>query len=561
MGAATEQMRESRDSMVEVFRNPSLRKLNLALAGSVIGDWAFGTAIAVFAFRRGGAGTVGALLAIRYVVAAVVGPFLSVLADKLDRRRVMVGADVIRFALVAAATIVVFSDGPALPVYALYLCTAIVGLAFRPAQASLLPSLVNSPRELTAANVASLTIHSVGFFAGPAIAGLLLALTDIGWVFAFDALTFLWSAVLVAGIHTEPRAPTDDAGDEGSEGVGDDAQDEKGAFLEGLGDGYRAIFASRDLRLITGLYIAQTVVAGAGNVYEVAIALDLLHLGNGGVGLLGMALGVGGVIGGAVALLLAQRGKMARDFGLGITLWAAPLLLVAAWPSVASALVAMALIGLGNSVVDVNAETIVQRLVPDVVLGRVFGALDSAATAGMAVGAVLMPLLIRWVGLRSGLLLLAVTVTTVVLLCVRGLVRIDRTVLVPDGLDLLRGVPMLAVLPERLLERLARSADVVRVAAGTTVFHEGDAGDRFFIIEQGNAAVAIGGAVVNTIGPGASFGEIALLRDVPRTATISADTDLTMRAIDRRHFLPAVTGHADAREQAEMVVGRWTRES
>jgi hypothetical protein len=191
----------------------------------------------------------------------------------------------------------------------------------------------------------------------------------------------------------------------------------------------------------------------------------------------------------------------------------------------------------------------------------VFGALDSAATAGMAVGAVLMPLLIRWMGLRSGLLLIALTVTAVVLVCVQGLVRIDRTVLVPDGLDLLRGVPMLAALPESLIERLARSADVVRVTRGTTVFHEGDAGDRFFIIEEGNATVAFGGTVVNTIGPGECFGEIALLRDVPRTATITALTDLTMRAIDRRHFLPAVTGHADAREQAAMVVGRWTHES
>ncbi len=551
MGGVGEHLRESKDAVASVFRNPSLRRLNLALAGSVIGDWAFAVALSVYAYQRGGPTTLGALSVVRYVSMLLLAPWVSVVADRLDRRRVMVTADVVRAVSVAATAVVVLADGPALAVYALSIVTAWVGLAFRPAQAALLPTLASTPSELTAANATSNTIHSVGFFAGPAVAGALLAFADIGLVFVFDAMTFVWSAALVLRIHAqltdeEPAGAHDESGDD---------EDDPGLF-DGMGAGYRAIFQHRDLRLLVGLYTAQTVVAGASAVYEVAIALDLLGLRESGVGVLNAALGIGGILGGALALVLSRRGKLARDFGIGVTLWAAPLLLVAAWPTLPSALLAMALIGLGNSIVDVNAETIIQRLVPDDVLGRVFGALDSATIAGMALGSLAMPLMIETVGLRTGLVIIGVAVTAIVLVATRGLSRIDRVALAPDGLHTLRSVPMLAMLPERTLERLARESVEVRVVAGTDIFHEGDAGDRFYVIEQGTADVVQRGRLVASLNDGGSFGEIALLRDVPRQATVVATSDLVLRAIDRRHFIPAVTGHNEANDQAELTISR-----
>ncbi len=296
-------------------------------------------------------------------------------------------------------------------------------------------------------------------------------------------------------------------------------------------------------------------------MYQVTIALDLLEMAESGVGVLNAALGVGGLIGSMVALVLSQRGKLSRDFGVGVALWAAPLLLVAAFASLPSALVAMVLIGIGNSMVDVNAETIIQRLVPDDVLGRVFGALESAAIAGMAIGAAVMPAIIATIGLTAGLVVLGVGVTLLVVMAIPGLGRVDKTALAPEGLDLLRGVPMLAVLPEHVIERLARSSERVMVLAGSPVFAEGDHGDRFYVIESGVARVSKSGQPVADLEVGESFGEIALLRDVPRTATVAAVTDLTARAIDRRHFLSAVTGHADASQQAELVIGRFTEVS
>ncbi len=546
-----EHLRESKDAVAAVFRNPSLRRLNLALAGSVIGDWAFAVALSVYAYQRGGPTTLGALSVVRYVSMLLLAPWVSVVADRLDRRRVMVTADVARALSIAATAVVVLADGPALAVYALSIVTAWVGLAFRPAQAALLPTLASTPSELTAANATSNTINSVGFFAGPAIAGTLLAFADIGLVFVFDAATFVWSAALVLGIRVTAK---DGNAETDRDGAGDD--EPRGSMFDGMGAGYRAIFGHRDLRLLVGLYTAQTVVAGASAVYEVAIALDLLGLRESGVGVLNAALGIGGILGGALALVLSRRGKLARDFGIGVTLWAAPLLLVAAWPTLPAALLAMALIGLGNSVVDVNAETIIQRLVPDDVLGRVFGALDSATIAGMAIGSLAMPLMIETVGLRTGLVIIGVAVTAIVLTATRGLSRIDRVALAPAGLSTLRGVPMLAMLPERTLERLARESVEVRAVAGADIFHEGDAGDRFYVIEQGTADVVQRGRLVASLRDGGSFGEIALLRDIPRQATVVATSDLVLRAIDRRHFIPAVTGHSEANDQAEMTISR-----
>jgi MFS family permease len=554
MTMVAEQFAESRLALTDVFRNRSLRRISLALVGSVIGDWALAVAFSVYAYNNGGATALGVISVVRYLSMAALAPFVSTLADRFDRRLVMVGADLVRFVLVLAAAVVVIADGPPVLVYVLSILVGVVGMVFRPAQAAILPNLASSPAQLTAANVASSTINSVGFFVGPAVAGLLLAVADLGTVFVFDAVTFVWSAVMVAGIHaTNDGRVDDDTGDDPEPGD----PEPSGGMFDGVGDGFRAILGSRDLRLIVALYVAQTIVAGCSAVYEVAIALDLLGLRDSGVGMLNAALGIGGLIGGVVALVLSQRGRLARDFGVGVALWAAPLLLVVAIPTLPSALLAMMLIGVGNSVVDVNAETIVQRLVPDEVLGRVFGALDSAAIGGMALGAGLMPVLIATVGLRTGLLVIAVGVTLAVALSVRGLAHVDQTALAPDGIDSLLAVPMLAVLPEHVIERLARTSGVVTIPAGRTVFEQGDEGDLFYIVESGEVEITKVGQAVARLGPGGSFGEIALLRDVPRTATVVALTDVVARTLERRHFLAAVTGHVDSSEQAELVVGRY----
>jgi len=531
--------RASVRALADVFRNPALRRLESAFAGSVVGDWAYAIAVSVYAYGEGGPAAVGVLAVVRYLLMAVVTPFAATLADRFPRRAVMISSDLVRAALVVIAAGVIFSDGPALLVYGLAIVTSLAGTPFRPSQAALLPKLARDSGELTAANVASSTIESVGFFIGPALGGLLLAFADIPVVYLFNAATFIWSAALVFRIRPV-AAPTsgEDAADET-----DDAPSV--GFLRESAAGFSTILRSPDLRALVGLYSAQCVVAGASAVFIVAVALDMLDLGKAGVGYLEATLGIGGLVGGFVALVLAQRGRLAFDFALGVFLWAVPLLLIAAWPTLPGAIVALLLIGLANSLVDVNVYTILQRVVSDDVMGRVFGALESSLIGAMALGALLMPLLISTIGLRGGLLVIGAAVSAVALLALPRLLSIDRTTLAPAGIDLLLGIP---------IERLARSLVTVELKAGDQAVREGDEGDRFYVVESGTLSVSKVGVDVAEIGPGDSFGEIALLRDVPRTATVTASTDVVLLSLDRRHFIPAVTGHGDAHEAAELVI-------
>jgi MFS family permease len=536
-------LRESGQALGSVFANPGLRRVELAFAGSIVGDWAYAVAVAVYAFDQGGTTAVGVLSVVRYLSMAVALPLSSTLADRYPRRLVMLGSDLVRAALVFAAAAVIASGGPSLAVYALAITTAVVGTAFRPAQASILPNLAREPSELTAANVASSTIESVGFFAGPALGGLLLAVANIQTVYIFNAVTFLWSAAFILRVRAPAAAAASETRGEEREG-----------FLLHASAGFRAILRDRNLRLVVGVFCSQTIVAGALVVIVVSLALDQLGLGRSGVGYLNAVLGIGGLVGGFVALVLAQRGKLALDFGVGVMLWSAPLLAVAAWPNVWIAAVAMALIGLGNSLVDINAFTILQRVVPDEVMGRVFGATESAIIGAMAGGALLMPLLIATIGLRAGLLVIGGGVAVVVALALAGLRRIDATVLAPAGRDLLQQLSIFAPLPESIVERLARALIPLESKAGTVLIREGEEGDRFYVIEEGTVEVTKEGRRVAELSAGDFFGEIALLRDVPRTATLTAKTDVKLYALERDEFIPAVTGHHDVQEMAETAM-------
>ena len=546
MKGLREQIANSTRSLRDVFRNPGLRRLQLAFAGSIVGDWAYAVAVAVYAYERGGPTAVGVLGVIRYISLAIVTPFAATLGDRYSRRLVMVSSDLTRGVLVFCGAALIASGAPSLGVYALAVVTSLCGSPFRSAQASLIPDLADNPGELAASNVASSTIESVGFFAGPALAGLFLAFTSISVVYVFDGLTFVWSAALVLGIRPSAR--------EREAAESPPSNEPSGSFMNEVTAGYRTIFGSRDLRLLIGLYCAQTIVAGASLVFDVAIALSLLDLGHSGVGYLNAMLGVGGFIGGFVALLLAQGGRLARNFGIGVLFWAAPLLLVAAWPTVGAAVAVMIMLGLANSVVDVNAYTILQRVTPEAVMSRVFGAMESAVIGGMAVGALLMPILIGTIGLRWGLVVVGAGVSALVLLGMRGLRRIDISTFAPPELDLLRKVSLLSLLPEPTLEALARALTRVEVAAGEAFIREGDAGEVFYVVESGTVEVTKEGRHVAHLGPGDYVGEIALLRDVPRTATVTATSAAVLQALDREHFIPAVTGQGEFRDAADAAI-------
>ena len=557
-------VRETGSSLSTVFRNPALRRLNLALAGSMIGDWAYGTAIAVWAYGIGGASAVGIWGTSRLALMAVLAPFAAAMADRYPRRSVMIVCDLVRFVLVAAAALVVQLDGPVAIVFVLATLSPILGTAFRPAQMALTPSLVNTPEELTATNGVSSTVESLAFFVGPALAGFLLAVTDVAAVFLVNAATFLLSAAIVAGIRQAtspadapvPVTPAGEAVGEDGENVVAAVEHKEANFLVDALAGFRLIWQHPDLRLVVTTYCAQTVVAGASMVFAVAIAFDLTDLGASGLGWLDSVLGVGAIFGGFLAIGLGTRRRLASDFGWGVVFWAVPLLLIAVWPTAVAAFIAMAIIGAANPVVDVNASTILQRLTPDAVMGRVFGALESGLIATMALGALVMPLLIAGPGLRWGFVILSVPIAVIALLGMPRLRKLDRTVSEPEGVALLAGVPLFAPLARPLLEALAGKLTRVEVPAGTDVVRVGETGDKFYVIESGRLEATYDGRELSSMSQGECFGEIALLRDVPRTATVTAQEDSVLQALDREDFLAAMSGDSELLGRTESMAAR-----
>jgi MFS family permease len=536
------EFRDSAAAFREVFRNRDLRRIELAWAASIIGTWAYGIAVVVYAFEQGGAKAVGVVGLVRWLAAAAVSPFAALLGDRYDRRLVMVASDLARVVLIAGAAVAAYSNAPPIVIYVIAALVGVAATAFRPAEAALIPTLARTPEQLTAANVAASTIESVGLFAGPAIGGLLLAWTSVGTVFVVTASAILWSAVLLGGVR-----PVEEERVKEREAV---------AIVDELLAGFRAIVGERRLRLLVGLFGAQTFVDGMLNVLIVVIALELLDTGQAGVGFLNSAIGIGGLIGALAAAALVGRRRLAANFGVGIFIWGIPIALVGVWPNQAFALVLLVLVGVGNTLVDVSGMTLMQRAAPEDVLARVFGVLESLLLLTVGLGALVAPLLLDWLGTRWALVVAGALLPLLVIPAWPRLTGIDRAARIPEEqLRLLSANQIFAPLPPPTLEQLAESLDEVRVEPGRVVVRQGEGGDRFYLVRDGTMRVAVNGRDVQTLGPGDSFGEIALLRDVPRTASVIADTDAVLYALDRDTFISSVTGFAQSLSAAEAVIG------
>jgi MFS family permease len=554
--------------MAAVFANPGLRRVTLAFGGSAIGDWAYATAVTVWAYDVGGASAVGVWAVVRWLLLALVTPLASMLADRLPRKLVMVSTDLVRAVLIAGAAALVHWHAPVYATFVVATLATLAGAPFRPALYAILPSLSRSPRELTAVNGLTSTVESLSFFVGPAMAGILLSITEPPAVFLVDVVSFLWSAALVVGIRSAVAVPQHTGGtsvdpSEGGNAASgaDDTEaaatqtDESGLLSETLA-GFRTIWSAPDLRLVTSLICAQTVVAGASGVFTIALAAHFSALGPQGVGYLDATLGVGAILGGFIAIARASRQTLATDFGVGVLMWALPLVLVVVWPHLALVFAVMLLLGVANPLVDVNSLTILQRLSPNAVMGRVMGAVETALIAGMAVGALMMPFLIRAVGVTTGVAVLGAVIAVATVPSFPRLRRLDEQLRPPAGLSLLGQLPVFAPLRPDVLDQLARELVRVEVAPGQEVISEGEPGDRFYVVDSGRVRATYQGRVLSEAGPGEPFGEIALLRDVPRTATVTALEATVLWALDRDPFLAAVTGSSEVRLNAEALAAK-----
>ena len=517
--------------------NGNLRRAQLSFLGAWTAEWAFTVALGIVAYRHGGATAVGLVGLLRMVPSAVVAPLAAPLADRGRRERVLVVVSTVRGIATGAAGIVVVIDGPVVIVYVLAALSTIAATLYRPAHSALLPSLCRTGHELASANVVRGMLDSIATLVGPLLAAVLLKYTDVAVVFGVAAAASLAAAALLLRLHYDaaPRPPA-------PRGV---------HLVADAAEGVRAIVRNRDLALFVGLGIAQTFTRGALTVFAVVVALDLLGIGEPGVGTLTAAVGAGAVIGSLLASLLVGSRRLAQWFGIGVALWGLPIALIPAFPRQATALILLACVGIGNALVDVGLFTLMARLAPDAVLARVFGLLESLISLAVGLGAVVASLLINLTSLSIALVVVGALCPSLAVVAWHRLRRLDRYIGELDKeITLLHGVHMFQPLPLPAIEQLARGLEPVHVPAGQAVFRQGDPADRFYVIETGAADVIGDGHLVTTLGPGEGFGEIALLRRVPRTAMVRAATDLELQALTCDRFLPVVTGFPPSAREA-----------
>jgi MFS family permease len=527
-------------ALATVLRNENLRRVELAWGAAITAEWAHFVALGVFAYEAGGTFAVGIAGLVRMLPAALVAPFAASLGDRFRREHFLFAIGLVGTGALAASAVAFVGGANEFVIFTLAGVVGVASTLVRPAQQALLPSLARTPEELIASNGATSTIESLGTLVGPLLAGVLVSVADVGSVFAVGAAAFLGAALLLARVRVEGQIQLTAAA----------AAESTRELILG---GYRVVARAAKPRLIVALVIAQAFVRGCLNVLIVVVVFRVLDAGPGAVGYLTAALGVGGVIGAVGALALKGR-RLAAPFGLALVFWGLPIALVAPWPDLVTALFLLAVVGAANSVEDVAAFTLLQRIVPDDVLTRVLGVLWGLAMGAVAVGSICAPAVVGAIGPRPAFLVVGAILPLLTLITWRRLVGIDRTLSVPAAeLALIDRVPMFAPLSVAAKEHIAAKLVRVSITAGDVVIRAGDHGDRFYIVADGELEV-IAERLHRSAAVGDYFGEIALLRDVPRTATVRALVDSTLYALERDAFLRAVTGHSAVRAAGEAVV-------
>ena len=516
------------DAVVEVMRHRDLRRLQLGWTAFFLVDAMSMVALSVWAFDLHGASAVGYLGLARLLPGALALPFGAWAADRFPRRQVVTAVFVAISVTQAAIAIALATEWPSLAVYVLVAFGSVAATPYRPAQLALAPLVARSPGELVAMNVTAGTLEGFATFVGPALAALLLLTTDPTIVVVSAVVAAMAGCLAVSGVrvHVDPSKAVRRTPDRPLE-----------ALLGGLSE----LRHNTDAAVVVGCFIAQLLVRGFLTVLLVSVSFDLLELGNSGVGWLVAALGVGGITGGVYAVTLTGRRQLGRPFAFALVLWGGPIALMGLVPSTPVVIAALLTIGVGNAILDVSGFTLVQRLAADRTLGRVFGVLFTFGIAIGGFGSLVAPRLVSAIGLRPVLILVGAVLPLLALILLPRFRTIDQHALLPaELLELFSGISLFAPLPPTTIEKIAGRCTMTDLPAGSVIIREGEHGDCFYAIVRGAAEVRRGTVVKRTYGPGDHFGEIALLRDINRTATVIALSDIRLAMLGTAEFLDAL---------------------
>jgi predicted MFS family arabinose efflux permease len=529
-----------------VLTNAPLRRLQLATAATSLGKWAFGVTLGVYAFRKGGTDAIGLVALIQAVPATAAAPLLGLAGDHYPRQRVLLATNALRALVLGAIGFGVYENVSIVVVFALAALFATISTANQPARAALIPVLARSPREVSSATAVMGAVDNASFVLGAGAGAVLLSATSVQFVIALCCAAYLLASFLILAIPTDVRP----------------RRRRIETPIAALTAGLHTVIDNGQLRLAVGTLATLSIIDGLTNVLVIVTAIRLLHTGTAGVGYLNVAYGAGGLLGGATAFTLLGRSRVALALGLGALVLGVPLIVLGLAPHDAIGLAAWAAGGFGFILVKVSGITLVQRLSGDRVLARVLAVLETTFVATLGLGAILAPALVSLLGLKGALITTGALLPAFAVLRWRALRRLEIGAPVPQReFELLRHCPVFAPLPLAATEGLARRLTTLDVPAGADIITQGEEGDRFYVIASGSVEIIKDGEVVAEQGPGEAFGEIALLRDVPRTATVRALEPTHLVALDREPFLTSVTGHADSHDAAQDVASGYLKAS
>lgn len=547
-------LRTSSRVIQAVLRNPALRRVELAFLlfnAAEFGTW---VAVLLYAYEATGPGSIGLVAVAQLIPAALVAPVAALIADRPDRARSLAvgyGIQAIAFGATGAGMLL---SAPPIVVYVAAAAATASLVVTRPTQGALLPELSRTPEELSAANGLSGTVEGGGVFLGPFAGAAILTVGGPGHVFAAAAVAAGVAAVLVVSVARrvllDGQGSMPPAGDDPLPGG------PFGAARRGVLDGLRVVRLNGHVRLVVGILGLRAVASGMMDVLFVLLALEVLHTGESGAGILNGALGIGTILGGAFSFLLVGRRRLAPALAVAACVLGGALIATALVGSGFDAPILIAVGGIGYAACAVAGLTILQRTTPDAVLGRVLGSLESVHLVGIALGSLLASAIVSVIGVQSTLAVAGALLPLAVLIGWSGLREIDRRTRIPAReLALLVRVRTFAPLPSPALETLARRVRWLAVEPGVAVITEGERGDAFYVLEHGRFRIEQGGIVLRTLGePGDGFGEIALVRDVPRTATVMAEVPSVLLVVRRDDFLGALAGHAPTSAAVDQLV-------
>lgn len=523
-------------ALLECMVDRDISRLLIIVGARSATDVALFLATSVVAYELGGATAVGVVGAVRVLPSMVTAGSAALVADRVRRPLVIAGVNAC-FVMVALA----LAAGVLLDLGLVYLVLvqgvgSVVSGLIKPSMQALLPQLVQEPRRLLPANSAWGLIDAIGGVTGPAAAtALLFAVGPEGVLFALAGV-YAATAWLALTIRTPFQPPTHLA--------------HRRSFWRDSVGGV-SLFMRRGGRAHFTVFLTQRLLSGLVTAFVILYAHDIAGPdGDSTSGTLLAALGVGAFIGSAAAMVTHGHGRV--WFVTGSVLTSLPLALVGLTSHVPVAFALLLVSGAGAALAGTHGATLLNRWLPDHVAGRAWGALFGVGAATAAIGSLAAPVLANWLGIHEAMVPVGLLAALVPIVCSPGLRFLESSATPrPEALAVVSRNEFLSNLPDVCLERLAAAAESRQIAAGDVVVAQGEIGDEFFMVESGELQVSQDGHDVRVLGPGDSFGEVALLHSIPRTATVAAVTPSALLTLDHEIFVATVSGHAPTEDWAE----------